>query len=676
MTIKDSKLLLCDCGASMTVDTAGLAKALDLAEVPPIHRNLCRAEVAAFQAALTGQAPVLVGCTQEAPLFADIAEETDPESALRFANIRERAGWGDQGRAAGPKIAALLAEAAVERPPTPAVEMHSGGRTLVYGHDETAIEAARRLAGRMDVTVVLRAAEALTPPRVMDIPIHRGRITRAEGHLGAFALVFDDFASADPMSRHELTFDEPRDGITDRFDLILDLSGGQPLFTGHRYRDGYFAPDPGHPAAVERALFDLTDMVGTFDKPRYVAYQKSICAHARNRQTGCTKCLDLCPAGAIQADGDGVAIDPHICGGCGLCASVCPTGAASYDLPPTDNLFERLRVTLSIYGRAGGGNAVLLCHDPRGADDLIAAIGRFGGGLPANVIPFAVNEVSQIGLDFLTVALAQGAMRVVLLAPDAPPDRLTGLTAQIDLAETVVDGLGYGGGRVQLIDSPDPEHVETRLNELAGRDTALAPEPSSAFLAMGGKRDRMRLALAKLHEAAPEPVAQLPLPSGAPFGAISVDTAGCTMCLACVSVCPTDALSDNPDTPELGFREANCVQCGLCRVTCPESVITLEPRLDFTEAASARRILNQEAPANCVRCGKAFGVQSTVDRMVEKLRGHAMFADDPAALDRIRMCEDCRVAVQFEARAPMAGAPRPRPRTSDDYLAEPPDNEE
>jgi ferredoxin len=61
---------------------------------------------------------------------------------------------------------------------------------------------------------------------------------------------------------------------------------------------------------------------------------------------------------------------------------------------------------------------------------------------------------------------------------------------------------------------------------------------------------------------------------GAPFGAIELNVEGCTLCLACVSACPTGALSDNPERPMLRFTEDACVQCGLCKATCPEKVIT------------------------------------------------------------------------------------------------------
>ena len=67
-------------------------------------------------------------------------------------------------------------------------------------------------------------------------------------------------------------------------------------------------------------MFGVSDLVGEFEKPRYVAYDAGICAHARSHKVGCTNCLEVCPTGAITPDGDHVAIDPAICGGCGNCA--------------------------------------------------------------------------------------------------------------------------------------------------------------------------------------------------------------------------------------------------------------------------------------------------------------------------------------------------------------------
>ena len=61
-------------------------------------------------------------------------------------------------------------------------------------------------------------------------------------------------------------------------------------------------------------------------------------------------------------------------------------------------------------------------------------------------------------------------------------------------------------------------------------------------------------------------------------------------------------------------------------------------------------------------------MQSSIEQMVEKLRGHSMFANE-GALERIKMCPDCRVADQFDdPDTPMAVGDRPEIRTTDDYM--------
>src|SRR5208282_2715949 len=257
--------------------------------------------------------------------------------------------------------------------------------------------------------------------------------------------------------------------------------------------------------------------------------------HSRSRKTGCTRCLDVCPASAITSAGDVVAIDPHLCGGCGGCASVCPTGAASYALPPREKLLERLGTLLSAYLSAGGETPVLLLHDRAYGEEMVAALARFGRGLPAHVIPFALNEVSQIGFDFLAAAFAYGAAQVLLLVDPKRAEERSNLPGELGLTEALLTGLGFGSGRLELIDAADPDAVAAAL----WRSPVPAPPKAGSFLPIGGKRAITMLALRHLHEVAPAPVEILPLPPGASFGRVRIAAEGCTLCLACVSACPT-----------------------------------------------------------------------------------------------------------------------------------------
>jgi ferredoxin len=121
----------------------------------------------------------------------------------------------------------------------------------------------------------------------------------------------------------------------------------------------------------------------------------------------------------------------------------------------------------------------------------------------------------------------------------------------------------------------------------------------------------------------------------------------------------------------LRFTEDACVQCGLCKATCPEKVITLRPQLDFRAATASARVLKEEDPFECVRCGKPFGVRSTIERVAAKLEGkHWMFKGSASRLEVLKMCEDCRVVAMSETDFDPYGAARPNPRTTDDYLRE------
>ena len=290
---------------------------------------------------------------------------------------------------------------------------------------------------------------------------------------------------------------------------------------------------------------------------------------------------------------------------------------------------------MTAYREAGGRDPILLLHDDEHGGALIDALARHGDGLPANVLPLVVNEVTQVGIETIAAAFAYGASAVRFLLRARPRHDVAGLTKTIALAEPILAALGFGS--VAAIETDDPDALGAALAAIEAHAPLARP---ASFLPVGPKREVMRHALRELHRAAPTPVDVIALPQGAPFGAVEIDAAGCTLCLACVGACPTGALGDDPERPLLRFTEDACVQCGLCKATCPEKVITLKPQLDFRAATAMSRVLKEEEPFHCIRCGKPFGVKSTIERVIGKLAGPAL--DVCARLDAARRTQDVR----------------------------------
>src|SRR2546429_7304061 len=99
-------LLICSCEKTMPLDAQAIGRACG-GKITQANQ-LCGLELDRFKEALADGAPITVACTQEAPLFREVAENI-PQAQLTFVNIRETGGWSNEAAAARPKAADLTA---------------------------------------------------------------------------------------------------------------------------------------------------------------------------------------------------------------------------------------------------------------------------------------------------------------------------------------------------------------------------------------------------------------------------------------------------------------------------------------------------------------------------------------------------------------------------------------
>jgi len=520
---------------------------------------------------------------------------------------------------------------------TSQIQYDSKGQALVIGEVSKALAVATALQANGLTIVEIDPAISQMKKRLTEdgIAVFTVPVLSLSGYLGAFKAVVPAPSGSDT------DFDLGVSVYLESgcFDVVLDLSA-RPIMPVYLPPFGY-----KHAATEEQARLAVEELVGLegeFEKPRYFNYSKNICAHSRSKITGCSACIDICAAGAIVSDGEGVSVDPFLCQGCGSCATVCPSGAMSYAYPRPANAIDRTRNML-----AENDASVLLLYSEM-HDDLINAT-----DFDADILTLQVEEVSAFGADYWLSMLAGKACRVVLLsdAEQDDPSRKA-LTGQIGLVHELLQGIGVGEEAVFLINSDMLSNGALAtggvLDSATCHKSILNTLKPAEFATHNDKRQTLRLALDALSEQLPPLDSMIALQPGAPFGQVRVDRQACTLCMSCVSSCPAKALLDGQDTPALRFVEANCLQCGLCEAACPESAISLEARYIW-DSTSARqiRMINEEEPFHCLVCHTPFTTRSMIDAMSAKLAGHWMF-DDPKANRRLKLCGDCRVKDIFE----------------------------
>lgn len=523
----------------------------------------------------------------------------------------------------------------------------SHGHALLLGNERDVRRAARTLAGTRLASLTLLFTEPLggasdqADAALLEATQHlashaltaaQARTLRIDGHLGRFTVSIAPDGEPLDLARGLIA--------REHFDCVLDL-GARPALALELLPPGYVATRRDAPDHAGR-LEAFGELIGEFDKPRYFQVNADRCAHSANGNSGCTRCLEVCPADAITSHQGRIdawiEIDPFRCHGVGSCSTACPTGAIQFRQPETLRQQSTLVAWLDAYRDAGGTTPVVrfataqYLNDEQRHDEA-----QDGDDEPAgHVLDMPLEELGAAGHDQWLTALAAGAAEVRVQCHAAMPPRLVRfLDAELARAQQVLAALGHAPERIQQL----------AVDDRAARDAlprhAVLTDAPLTTLDGDRKRERLDQVLAHLAASGTPSGQRHALPPGSAYGGLEVDTAACTLCMACVTSCPTPALAGGSDSPQLSFREADCVQCGLCAEACPENAIRLVPGFLADAARRERRVCHEEAPFACIRCGKPFATASAITTIKAKLADHPYFAGEASA--RLEMCEDCRV---------------------------------
>lgn len=509
----------------------------------------------------------------------------------------------------------------------PTVSYESRGNLVIIGPTRIIVDVAEQFTDLNSITLV--STESENQAHESARTVYFAKELSVKGFLGAFDI--ECVVNGEKVNLAKVTI-----GAT-AFDLVLDMKLDS-VMSEQVPVPGYYPVGRGYPTLAQ-VLDELPGLVGTFDKPKYFRLNPDLCAHSSRGVKGCERCVDACPAGALTSEGSDqtghhIQINPYLCQGVGTCSTACPTEAISYALPEaekTQNFSARL---LANYRKEGGETPIIAFCSDRHENFNVMALKT----MPDHVIPVVLDEILSVGIDTWFSALVNGAAQVLFIASRRMPETIQRvLTQEVEIAQAFLTQLGLEPERVQVV------YMEA-LNDMMLIDTPLSIIDGQLT---GNKRERLMGALDHLAVSSIEITEIQAMPSHAPYGTVNCETKDCTLCMSCVAVCPTRALHSDPDSPTLKFIEQDCVQCGLCVNACPEKALSMKVQMNWNkEQRQETQIMHKEDAACCLTCGKPFAPASMIEMLRVKLQGNPHFSDE-ASINRLYMCEDCRVKDIF-----------------------------
>lgn len=376
-------------------------------------------------------------------------------------------------------------------------------------------------------------------------------------------------------------------------------------------------------AALGTALFDHI--------PILLATEQ--CLNRGYRLAGCDRCVQACPAQAIELC-DGVPLlDAAACVDCGACLPACPTDVFSQRVSPEGLLVqtamqaaraEQLAVACAVHPNPAQCRAPVQrvlrhsrCLASLDVDHLLALTRDGRQDVWLDDTPCATCPIGQAHRQILQTTQAANTLL-----------RGFGRPGNVRLVSEQSDSLRRDGAN-RPVTQAVPRSLARR--EIFARFARMGEETWNEAItdrsAAGTPASRQRL-LQQLQAWSPPPEAVLPTVA-IPFAAVQVNSDTCSACGLCAKLCPTKALrlekSAAPQDAELAaapadeaksqnswrldFQPAACIDCGICALACPEQAVSYGDQLPATAFSGHEMALAGGRLTACAGCGTAVAAR-------------------------------------------------------------------
>ena len=618
---------------------------------------------------------LIAACTEKNRVFERVASGFGCETF--FLNLREHCGWVHDRKEATEKAKSMLkaaidyAELSTSLPTPEKIALDVGYDVLVIGDEDNGVlDLAKTLSKLANVHLLTKNVhEWCDEPE-----IHIGSLKGISGEIGDFDVEIERNIDIEKCISCGLCADAcPKDAI--RYDAVYTIGEGcdecgdcvdvcptgaiafhnqevlhvgQILVIDEDWQGpthfGIYKADDYEDAL--RKAHDLVSNLGEIRKEKYLALDLTRCASGRSELIGCEYCLP-CPYEAIERQGIKMVFSDVRCRGCGLCASLCPVSVPQLREYPNQLLYSQIETLLAGELRP----KVILFAGQENVENL-NAVGRKKIHYPA-VLPLFVPCLDLVSDAHILSAFERGADGVILWG--SAESHRDGLESAVAFAQTTLAAFELGD-RVFLMNEADQFDAAAFAKEIGDFVEKLTPSPirkkkSENIDFTKSKRNILIGLMQTLRTKTGVHPALVEENTAFPFADVLIDASKCTLCNACVTLCPTNALSKEDN--KINFVYGDCVSCSVCKQACPEEAIELRRVLDFSQLTerSCKKLAEAEFIA-CAGCGELFMPKAAFERMVKMIKeSEEEEADEFSVEERLellRYCEQCRPPKALE----------------------------